>query len=171
MAVDQIEHALPPPVYCDVCCSINVILTNNDALYGRIYGTWPKIYFCQDCRAAVGCHPETEMPLGRMADKETRQLRSTAHKAFDQLWRSGLMTRTKAYQWLSFELKIDFESCHISWLSKEQLKTSISTSNKYYNECAHLAERRKNKRNAKLNRTDEFERRKINARKSAKRRY
>jgi hypothetical protein len=166
MAVEQITNALPPPSYCDVCCSVNINLVTNDKIYGRIYGEWPYAYYCDDCKAAVGCHPNTYIPLGRMADKETRQLRTKAHAAFDPLWRSGLMTRSKAYFWLACELKLDVAACHISWLSKQQLKQTVEIAAKYFAETAHLVERRKEKRNAKIAKQREFERKQISARKS-----
>ncbi len=142
----HIKDALPIPELCDQCCSGNIELTTNDRIYGRIYGDWPKIYFCNDCRAAVGCHPGTVIPLGRMADRATRQLRTKAHEEFDKLWRGGLMSRSKAYNWLAGELGIDPAHCHISWLSKDQLRDVATLSANYFaaNEKALLRRKEKN---------------------------
>src|SRR5689334_13332484 len=116
------KDALPEPKQCDHCCSLNIEFTPNDVLYGSLQGEWPYIWRCLDCGAAIGCHEGTRFPFGRMADKKTRALRRSAHEVFDVLWRSELMTRTKAYRWLSVELGIEFSQCHISWLTVEQLK-------------------------------------------------
>jgi hypothetical protein len=150
--MSNIKDALPTPTHCDNCCSINIELTTNDRIYGRIYGEWPKIYFCVDCKAAVGCHPGTEIPLGKMADRATRQLRTKAHDEFDKLWRSGLMSRAKAYNWLAASLEIDPSQCHISWLSKDQLKDVATLSADYLNRNYNALLRRKEKQDAKQRR-------------------
>ena len=144
----KIPDALPPPSNCDSCCSINVELTTNDRIYGKLYGEWPFIYYCHDCGAAVGCHCNTHNPLGRMADKETRLLRMQCHNVFDPLWKSGLLSRSAAYKWLASALNIPKEQTHISWLTKENLEVAIVLCKRYYEERKHLIERRKSKREA-----------------------
>ncbi|HDZ4410729.1 TPA: hypothetical protein RTB91_004232, partial [Salmonella enterica subsp. enterica serovar Monophasic] len=68
---------------------------------------------------------KTLIPLGRMADGKTRALRVKAHAAFDPLWQSGSISRTKAYLQLSRKLGIDIKDCHIAMLSDAQLQTVI----------------------------------------------
>jgi len=143
------KNALPIPELCDCCCSPNVQYTTNDIIYGRNYGEWPMTYFCTDCRAAVGCHPGTNIPLGQMADRKTRQLRKSAHNEFDKLWRTELMSRTKAYSWLALQLNIEVGNCHLSWLSKEQLKQVALICSKYLAEYHESLIKRKVKQNAK----------------------
>ena len=157
--MSKIEDALPIPAHCDNCCSVNIELTTNDVIYGRIYGNWPKIYYCNDCRAAVGCHPGTVIPLGRMADRATRQLRAKAHEEFDKLWQSGLMSRSKAYNWLALTLGIDPSQCHISWLSKDQLKDVATLSADYFSNNYAALVRRKAKKDEKSRKQFEREQR------------
>ena len=157
--MSNIKDALPTPTHCDNCCSVNIELTTNDKIYGRIYGDWPKIYYCNDCRAAVGCHPGTVIPLGRMADRATRQLRTKAHDEFDKLWRSGLMSRAKAYNWLAASLEIDPSQCHISWLSKDQLKDVATLSADYFSNNYAALVRRKAKKDEKSRKQFEREQR------------
>lgn len=145
----QLDNALPIPNQCDLCCSVNIVYTDNAIIYGRNYGNWPKCYFCNDCRASVGCHPGTDIPLGRMADRATRTLRNRAHDEFDKLWCDGYMTRSGAYQWLARQLEIDESQCHISWLTKDQLKDVATLSANFLINNRKVLERRKNKRNAK----------------------
>ncbi|UAG58564.1 hypothetical protein Kaya_027 [Pseudomonas phage Kaya] len=147
--MSKIKDALPTPEQCDTCCSFNIELTTNDKIYGRTYGNWPHIYYCNDCRAAVGCHPGTFIPLGRMADRTTRQLRTKAHNEFDRLWQTGLMSRAKAYNWLANQLGIDPSECHISWLSKDQLKDVATLSADYLANNYEALMRRKVKNDAK----------------------
>lgn len=156
---------LLPPELCDNCCSLNVKLTTNDRIYGRKYGAWPYIYHCSDCDAAVGCHPNTYVPLGRMADRETRHLRAKAHESFDPLWRSGLMSRSDAYRWLARELEIENEACHISWLTKDQLRQAAQAAAVYYSDRAHIVGRRKEKKRERSIDRNERTKRRIIARK------
>lgn len=164
----RFDH-LPAPSSCDLCCSTNVILTTNDRVFGKTYGDWPHVYFCEDCGASVGCHPNTYLPLGRMTDRYTRKLRARAHEAFDPLWRSGLMTRTAAYNWLAHELNIEPQDCHISWLTREQLKTVETRAIEYYKEREAVLARRKEKRRERFNEQNDRRRKRINDRKSGNR--
>lgn len=77
---------------------------------------WGKVWVCDNypnCDAYVGCHPGTTIPLGRLANARLRTLKAEAHKQFDPLWKSGLMSRRSAYKWLSDMLDIPVEDCHI----------------------------------------------------------
>lgn len=139
-------NELPPPELCNACCSPNVKLTTNDRIYGRKHNQWPYVYYCEDCGAAVGCHPNTYSPLGRLADKTTRHLRAKAHESFDVLWRSGLMKRSDAYRWLARELEIDGEACHISLLTQDQLRITTERAAKYFAEREGIIDRRKDKK-------------------------
>lgn len=76
---------------------------------------------CAACAAWVGCHPGTKQPLGRLADAELRRAKSSAHAAFDPLWKAKIRrdkcrkheARSAAYQWLAAALGIDAAQCHI----------------------------------------------------------
>ena len=79
---------------------------NHKNLYHRRY------YRCVPCEAHVGCH-KTGKPLGTLANKQTRQARIQAHKAFDPIWKTTTISRPKAYAWLAKHLKIPYDRCHI----------------------------------------------------------
>jgi hypothetical protein len=70
-------------------------------------------YKCDSCIAWVGCHPDTDNPLGRLANAELRRARFEAHAAFDPMWKGAVTTRTQAYTWLADQLGIPAERCHI----------------------------------------------------------
>ena len=65
------------------------------------------------CNSYVGCHQGTTLPLGRVANERLRTLKMEAHRQFDPIWKSGLMSRKEAYKWLSTMLNIPIEDCHI----------------------------------------------------------
>ena len=83
-----------------------------------------KMFVCENfpkCDSYVGCHPNTTKPLGRMANKKLRTMKSKAHEYFDPLWKKRVFARkkslsynrTKAYQWLAEQLDLPESKCHI----------------------------------------------------------
>jgi zinc-finger-containing domain len=75
------------------------------------------LWRCRPCKAWVGCHPGTDVPLGRLANETLRKAKRRAHEAFDALWKPGTkqrcQTRDRAYYWLSQRLRIKRAECHI----------------------------------------------------------
>lgn len=56
-----------------------------------------------------------------LVTKETMKARKAAHKAFDLIWqRDKLLSRQKAYVFLSAAMKMSREDCHIAQFSLEQ---------------------------------------------------
>ena len=127
-ALKRVKDAIDRPTACD-CCGAPVRLVNNKVVYGKQYGEWPLMYLCtsKPCQATVGCHPQTTIPLGRMADKGTRYLRTKVHKLIDPLWRGikrpGL--RTSVYRRLAADMGIPMRECHVGMFSAEQCKQAI----------------------------------------------
>lgn len=77
---------------------------------------WGKMWVCSNypkCNAYVGCHKGTTIPLGRLANERLRTLKMEAHKQFDPIWKSGLLSRKEAYKWLATMLNIPIDECHI----------------------------------------------------------
>ncbi|MBN3839335.1 zinc-finger-containing protein [Burkholderia sp. Ac-20349] len=120
-ATARVKNPLPEPTSCPYC-GATVGIVNNKAIYGREYGEWPWAYACTEwrCRAYVGMHPFTNIPLGTLADKATREARKHAKALFVPLYESGRMTRTEAYAWLAGRLGIELEKCHFGWFSAEE---------------------------------------------------
>jgi ssDNA-binding Zn-finger/Zn-ribbon topoisomerase 1 len=60
-----------------------------------------------ECRGAHGAHPDGR-PLGKPANKETKQARIRAHDVFDTLWKCGGigMNRRQAYKLLAEKLGV-----------------------------------------------------------------
>ncbi len=116
---------LPVPKICRYCGG-KVVLTSNAEIYGREYGNG-KCYLCRDCRAFVGIHTDTIIPLGTLANNELRKARNKAHYYFDKLWKhpTRIMKRNEAYYWLSKHLRIKKEETHIAWFEIEQCERVV----------------------------------------------
>jgi len=122
------------PTICRYCGS-PVVFTSNSEIYGKEYGGG-KCYLCRNCRAFVGTHLGTDIPLGTLANSELREWRKQAHYWFDQIWKGPTrqMTRYKAYGWLSQKIGLSREDTHIAMFEKEQCEKVIEFSQIKLNE-------------------------------------
>jgi len=59
------------------------------------------------------------------ADYSTRQARIQAHNKFDQLWKSGMLTRRNAYKKLARFLEIPREKTHIANFDLDQCQRTL----------------------------------------------
>jgi len=101
-------------------CGRPSVLVDSAEVYRRSHG---PIWICRPCKAWVGVHQNDDKnrPLGRLANAELRSAKRGAHAAFDPLWtrkmeRDGCSkgaARKAAYSWLSQQLGISFNDCHI----------------------------------------------------------
>lgn len=114
----------PIPTEC-IYCKSEVIFTSNVDVYGKKYGNG-KCYKCTNCDAYVGVHSGTNIPLGRLANKELRALKKSAHALFDPQWKEGKKKRGQAYEDLAKHLGIPKRECHFGWFDKETLEKAIS---------------------------------------------
>jgi hypothetical protein len=116
----------PIPTACPFCNG-NVMLTTNDFIYGRKYikNGNSKCYVCVMCKASVGTHSDGKTPLGRIADRELKDLKMKAHSLFDPIWQRGKMQRSEAYRYLAQKLGISARECHFGWFDKEMLLKAI----------------------------------------------
>jgi len=98
-------------------CGGEALLVSGDKIYPHRTDLYClRFYYCDNGHepAFVGCHKGTVKPLGTLANAELRAIRSKAHVAFDILWKTRKMTRSKAYQWLAGSLGLDKKDCHIA---------------------------------------------------------
>ncbi len=106
---------------CPYCWN-NTEYVDSSFVYGKSYG---MIYICKPCDAYVGVHKGTDKALGRLSNKELREAKKEAHFYFDKIAKTGLINkiwkeyipnignRNKAYLWLSSQMNIPQEDCHI----------------------------------------------------------
>lgn len=124
-AIARVTNPLPVPTECPHC-GASCTIVNNAEIYGREYGDWPWAVLCSGCKAYVGLHPFTSIPLGTLATAPIRKARSAAKDEFNKLWRRGAMTRSAAYAWLAGALGIaNVNECHIGWFDVAQCEAVI----------------------------------------------
>jgi hypothetical protein len=120
------EKVLTPAVEvrrpCSECGEEAKLVTGREVYPHRPDLYSKPLWACLPCGAWVGCHPGTTKRMGRLANAETRRLKMDAHAAFDPLWKSGRMSRTKAYRWLREQTGLDERECHIGWMSDDMLR-------------------------------------------------
>jgi hypothetical protein len=115
-------------VRCPYCGDLAQLVDSAVVYNGRSYGL---IYLCQPCGAWVGCHKDTNKPLGRLADAELRQWKQRAHRAFDPIWKNKSKRRPNAYKWLAKELNIEPQDCHIGMFDVDQCKQVVDVCARY----------------------------------------
>lgn len=106
-------------VQCGECRAPMVL---REGRYGKYWGCtkYPA------CRGSHGAHQEDGRPLGIPASKGTKTARADVHEAFDTLWKSGEMSRIRAYKWLGEAMGLSKEEVHIGRFTKEQCVRAIS---------------------------------------------
>lgn len=113
---------------CPYCNCISAPTTELK-IYGRIYKNRSMICCINfpACDSYVGCH-EDGTSLGRLANKNLRELKKKAHDYFDILWKNKHIERTKLYETLSIDLEIPIEYTHIGMFSENTCKKVIEWS-------------------------------------------
>lgn len=116
---------IPIPTICRYCGS-EVVFTSNAEIYGKEYGNG-KCYLCRNCKAFVGVHTGTNIPLGTLANYTLRSARMLAHGYFDALWKEPTreMTRYDAYKWLANKMGLKLKETHIGLFEKEQCEKVV----------------------------------------------
>ncbi|WP_349010536.1 zinc-finger-containing protein [Photorhabdus bodei] len=116
-AILKVKNPLPPPTICNYCGSSVKISHHKEIYNGKSFGNWPWAYLCNCCGAYVGMHPFTNIPLGTLADAETRNARKQCKPYFERLWKfnGAIFSRNDAYNWLANKLGIKTSECHFGW--------------------------------------------------------
>lgn len=104
-------------------CGSNAVLQDSSVIWhGTSYGPMWVCAEYPECDAYVGCHPGTETPLGRLADKKLRKWKILAHRALSRYWQNGKNERSYVYKRLAKALGIDETDCHIGMFDLETCK-------------------------------------------------
>lgn len=99
--------------------------------FGNFYGC-SRYPVCQNTH---GAHPDGT-PLGKPANKATREARIRAHAAFDRLWHGGRGSRGQAYSWMRKRLGLTREQAHIGLFDAEQCERLIALVEEHLKEDA-----------------------------------
>lgn len=126
-ALARVKDKVDAPTACPYCAGKVDLVSNSEIYRGTEYGDWPYAYLCRGCGAYVGLHPSTDIPLGTLADKETREARKTAKEPFFHLARKRFGgDRSAAYQWLAGRMDIPASQCHFGMFSADQCAKALS---------------------------------------------
>lgn len=119
-ALRRINNPLPAPTSCHYCgCRVELVC--NSLIYkGKSYGKWPYAYLCSGCWAYVGLHPETDVPLGTLANNGLRASRNRSKAVFYKYLEQTGVSRTQGYRWLAEQMQINTEECHFGWFEQAQ---------------------------------------------------
>lgn len=98
-------------------CRAKATLHPASFVYGSAVQGNHYLYVCDrypKCDAYVSAHQKSKLPMGTLANGNLRNKRIQAHKAFDQIWKSGLMTKPQAYVWMQAKMGLSKEQAHIA---------------------------------------------------------
>ena len=116
-------------VVCPYCFKRARFMYDSEPLFGENRGPH---YHCDPCQAYVGCHRNSNKPLGTLARFELRRGRIQAHDAFDPLWRDSGMSRDDAYLWLAEKLGVDPGQCHIAMFNEKMCRQVVQVCRKRF---------------------------------------
>lgn len=122
-----------PP--CPYCSAPTEYMPDSYVYRGRTWGT--EVLVCTrfpHCDAFVGCHQRSGMPKGTLANQDLRDWRKAAHMNFDPLWKTGLKHRVQAYMWLSIQLNISMDDCHIGMFDADRCQAAIKACQQWIKE-------------------------------------
>lgn len=121
-ALKRVKDWLQPPTICNCCGESAIVLCNNREIYnGQSYGNWPYAYRCIACKAYVGLHPDTDLPLGTLADSGTREARRVGKDLFHKITELFFGNdRSQAYGWLAVTMAIKPAVCHFSMFDESE---------------------------------------------------
>lgn len=113
---------------CDYCGRWADLVTGKDVCPHRKDLVNRRFYRCVPCEAYVGCHPGTDMPLGRLANAELRAAKQEFHAIFDPHWKRAKYKsqgRTACYRRLADQMGIPMNTCHIGMFDVDQCRIAI----------------------------------------------
>ncbi len=125
-ALKRVKNPLPALTICRYCAGHVELVSNSKIYNGREYGDWPYAYLCTDCKAYVGLHPDTDIPLGTLAAPALRKDRNTAKDAFHRVKEQRGFSRSLAYQWLAGKMGIEVGVCHFGWFEQDDCARALA---------------------------------------------
>ena len=91
-----------PLIFKTQCCSVNVEFNNNVR----------PVYSCPECKSWVTAHNDF-MPMGTLAHKKIRKLRSQLHSCFDNVCDKNTISRRNMYFLIANKLEKNPVDVHI----------------------------------------------------------
>ena len=113
---------------CPICEKPSIKITGEDLYRSRPDLYDKKFFRCEDhTDYYVGCHADGK-PLGVLANKEHRRLKTLCHEIFDPFWatmptsRGRHLARLEAYSRLSGDMEISADETHFGMFTEDQCK-------------------------------------------------
>jgi hypothetical protein len=124
---------------CAECGETEMTCVTGDVIYPHRTDLHAKWFWRCACGAYVGCHRDTQEPMGTPAGPATRRARGEAHAAFDALWkrkvaRDGVSVkeaRQAGYAWLAQQMGLDLEDTHIGRFTADQCAQVVALCRPY----------------------------------------
>ena len=110
-------------IYCCACeKDVKARLTDGKEIYPHRadLGDLP-FWVCDTCRNYVGCAHKSRdrtRPLGNIATPELRNARQHIHAILDPLWKSGKVSRSELYTYLSEEVGYEYHTAELCTLDE-----------------------------------------------------
>jgi len=101
-------------------CGRTAVLRDASYVYGD-KAIERYVYVCSRypaCNSYVGVHENTLLPKGTLANGDLRSKRISAHKAFDLIWKTGIMKKAEAYRWMQYKFGLTSQQAHIGLFSE-----------------------------------------------------
>ena len=127
--VKQKKGARRRRMHCPYCGS-PVIYRTADGIY-KENTKRAMLFVCSRypaCNAYVRANKVTKKPIGTLADPSLRRLRNQAHRFFNRLYESGLMSKGEAYNWLSVLTGMPESMAHIGFMGEYNCRLIIDES-------------------------------------------
>lgn len=133
-AIEKVKNRLPAPHKCNCCGEMSVSIAQNNIIYGKNYGKYPWVYYCNSCESYVGMHPYTNIALGTLANEEMRNARKLSKEPFQYLYTEKHLSRDEAYTKLAQYMGVDKRSCHFAWFGVEECRYAWIAIKRIYEE-------------------------------------
>ncbi len=125
------DHIREEAIFCEPCeRHIHPVLTTGKLIYPHRKDLHNKLLWqCPWCDAYVGCHPDTDRPLGCIVGSLVKRARVQIHDLLDPIWQSGTITRNQLYKELSAILGYHYHTAGIR--NMKEAKRIIEILNNY----------------------------------------
>lgn len=140
MKKKQLSKQTPRVIRCPNCGAVALVRPAAE-IYHDPRRT-DEMYVCKNypaCDSYVGMHAGTRIPLGDLANGDQRSLRIKAHRKFDLIWQSGIMTRDTAYRWMADIFGLRLRDAHIAKLGDYRCKELIEQCDRVLEQCQRTA--------------------------------
>ncbi len=105
------------------CPDCGGALVLKDGKHGKFYGC--SRFRWTGCGGSHSAHQSTGKPMGVPAKQDVKEARKAAHRAFDELWTTGRMSRKKAYEWMQKVMQLTKRETHIAKFDLAQCEKLI----------------------------------------------